>query len=157
MPTPTYTPLATVTLGSSASSVTFSSIPASYRDLIIIGAGSPSAGTNVLIRVNGDSGANYSFVYMLGTGSTTISGSASGASSAFADTFTNGNFTVQIFDYPVTDKSKTILTRSNGSTTQVNAYANRYALTDAVTSVSLTASGQTFSTGFTFSLYGIAS
>ncbi len=147
--------MATVTLTSSASSVSFSSIPATYRDLIIIGAGSPSAGTNVLIRVNGDFGANYSFVYMLGFSGGTLSGSATGQSAAFADTFPNGNFMVQIFDYPVTDKSKTILTRSNGGTAQVNAYANRYALTDAVTSVSLTASGQTFSTGFTFSLYGV--
>ena len=46
MPTPTYTPLATVTLGTSAASVTFSSIPATYRDLILIfdGTGSGSTG-----------------------------------------------------------------------------------------------------------------
>jgi hypothetical protein len=158
MPTPTYIALANTTVAVAATTITFSSIPATYRDLILVGAATPSASTNVLIRVNGDANGNYSYVYMLGFSGGTLSGSASGQTSGFADTFTGGsNFRIEFLDYSATDKHKTFLSRSNGNTTQVNAYANRYALNDAITSVSVTASGQTFSTGSTFALYGIAS
>ena len=34
--TPTYIPLATTTLGSASNSITFNSVPATYRDLIVI-------------------------------------------------------------------------------------------------------------------------
>jgi len=90
MPTPTYTPLATVTLGSTAASVTFSSIPATYRDLILIitaqRTGSP---VNVGMRFNGDSGSNYSSVFMTGTGSSAISGTVSGT-----------NVQLDVYPYP---------------------------------------------------------
>jgi hypothetical protein len=151
-----YIPLAAVTLASSTGTVTFSNIPATpYRDLVIVGAATPSGSTNVLIRVNGDSGGNYSFTYMLGFSGGAIAGNDSAATSGFADTFTSGsNFIVQFLDYSATNKHKTFLSRSNGNT-QVNAYANRYGLNDRITSVSLTCSGQTFQSGSTFNLYGI--
>jgi hypothetical protein len=57
MPTPTYTPLATVTLGTTAASVTFSSIPATYRDLIFVLSGLGGS-ANITLRYNGDSGSN---------------------------------------------------------------------------------------------------
>jgi hypothetical protein len=65
MPTPTYTPLATVTLGSSASSVTFSSIPGTYRDLILIfdGTGSGTTG-NLRMTFNGSTLSNFTDVRM---------------------------------------------------------------------------------------------
>ena len=72
----TYTPIATNTLGSAQASVTFSSISGSYTDLVlIINAGTSDASEqDCLIRVNGDTGSNYSATYMYGTGSSAASG-----------------------------------------------------------------------------------
>jgi len=76
--TDTYRPLATITLGSTASSITFSSIPATYRDLIIVGN---PLGAEAAARFNGDSGSNYNGVQMWGNGSNPLSSSFSATSS----------------------------------------------------------------------------
>jgi hypothetical protein len=57
-----YTALANVTLGSSAASVTFSSISQSYRDLVLVITATTSAVDNAFIRFNSDSGSNYNIV-----------------------------------------------------------------------------------------------
>jgi len=87
MPTPTYTPLATVTLGSATSSVTFSSIPATYRDLILIFDGTRTGNNNVQYRFNSDTGTNYSTVIAAGNGSGTTS-SAESLSFLFSTSYT---------------------------------------------------------------------
>jgi hypothetical protein len=64
MPTSTYTALANLTLGTAASSITFSNIPATYRDLILItSARSSTTATGVdaiFLRYNSDTGSNSS-------------------------------------------------------------------------------------------------
>jgi hypothetical protein len=160
MPTPTYTPLATVTLGSSASSVTFSSIPATYRDLIVVFAGTASELTELRLRLNGDTASNYSFVLMRGNGSITESLSSSPNTAIFAGgrlTTGQSNVLFNIMDYSATDKHKTVLGRDNNTGYGVVAVAGRYASTSAITSVNIGADSGTFSTGATFNLYGIAS
>jgi hypothetical protein len=74
--TPTHVLLNQITLAASSSSVTFSSITQIYGDLVIVITGSTTANADLGLRFNGDSGANYSFVYMGGNGSTTLSGTA---------------------------------------------------------------------------------
>jgi hypothetical protein len=72
MPTPTYKALATVTLGSSAATVTFGSIPAIYRDLVVVFNGGVvgTSNVNIFVAYNLDTtNANYSAVQMSGTGS----------------------------------------------------------------------------------------
>jgi hypothetical protein len=152
MPTPTYTPLATVTLGSSASSVTFSSIPATYRDLILVIRGSLNAGVGS-IRFNGDSGANYTRVGMYGDGSSAVSYSGTSA-----EVFNNPITSImQIFDYSATDKHKTYLDRDAVPSFAAIAMAGRWANTAAITTVAVIGTGGTFDSGTTFNLYGIAS
>jgi hypothetical protein len=157
MPTPTYTPLATVTLGSSASSVTFSSIPATYRDLIFIIDGNlVSSSDNVTVRYNGDSGSNYSSVEMSGNGSTTFSGTQSGTQASVGAAYTNrGTNIIQVMDYTSTDKHKTGISRFSTAGNAVGAFASRWANTAAVTSVRIGLTAQSFATGTTFSLYGV--
>ena len=166
MPTPTYTPLATVTLGSSASSVTFSSIPATYRDLILVcnwqNSGSASASR---LQLNGNTGSNYFGVWMNGTGSAAGSSSESSQTSARiagvsvgpANTYSNIAI-LQFIDYSATDKHKTVLSRYGSADTETQATASRYASTSAITSIRFfDILGQTFQTGSTFNLYGIVS
>jgi hypothetical protein len=164
MPTPTYTPLANVTLGTAIGTVTFSSIPATYRDLILVmnhKVNTSATSDNWFMRFNSDTGANYSFVRMYGNGSSAFSGS--GTSRTYIDNFLDptGSFTnnvFQIMDYSATDKHKTVLARENLASEQVIAKAHRWASTSAITSISLTGpdSGtDLFSVGSTFSLYGV--
>lgn len=159
MPTPTYTALATVTLGSTATSITFSSIPASYRDLVLVVNGKATATAALRIRVNGDTGNNYSWTRLIGE-----------AAGAFSDAVLNTNFldggnpsttegymsVTQFMDYSATDKHKTTLHRINfPNTTHVLANAGRWANTSAITSIQVY--NPTFAVGFTAALYGIAS
>jgi hypothetical protein len=163
VPTPTYTSLANITLGSSASSVTFSSIPATYRDLVLIHTGtSTNTSVNSLqIRVNGDSGSNYFGVVMASDNGTI--GSASFTDSGFIAGYTlntgpSGNI-AQIMDYSATDKHKTMITRNNTMPdSRVRSIAMRWANTAAITSLLCRIdSGASFNSGTTLALYGIAS
>jgi hypothetical protein len=162
MPTNTYTPLATVTLGGSDASITFASIPATYRDLILVINGSTTGNADFGLRFNGDSGANYSFVYMGGNGSGTASGANSGETQVVLDAYfwrstERSNLVAQIMDYSATDKHKTVLSRNSVASGGVDAFANRWANTAAITSVEVRVStgGQSFATGTTLSLYGV--
>ena len=156
MPTPTYTPLATVTLGTAAASVTFSSIPATYRDLIVVFKGAQNASsTTYIMRFNGDSASNYSQVLMTGNGSSPASSSSTPTGASFGIIGTGqSNILYQIMDYSATDKHKTVLTRTDDPAVQTVAFASRWANTAAITSVAIV-SGNQFIAGTTVSMYGI--
>jgi hypothetical protein len=164
-----YVALANVTLGSSASTVTFSSINSGYRDLVfILQLGTTSGGQDVNLRINGDTGGNYNGVSAEGWGSSTVQSlSYSGNSSLrlqrsiYTGTGLTLNAVVNFLDYSATDKHKSVIHRLNNTTeTTFNQpgtgmYASRWANTAAVTSVEF--SGATFIAGSTFALYGIQS
>jgi hypothetical protein len=156
MPTPTYVPLGTITLGSTASSVTFSSIPSTYRDLVLVHIGATSAEDQIRIRFNSDTGSNYSFVQMGGDsgGAFSTSGTLDGARVSFGSTGINSTI-VQIMDYSASDKHTTLLSRANKGAGDVRAHAARWANTAVVTTVSFYPITGTFSSGSTFSLFGI--
>jgi hypothetical protein len=154
----TYAPLATYTVtGSPDSEVIFSSIPAYYRDLILViqGGISPVGGVTVSVEVyiNGDT-SNGSLVFMRGDTGGDASGTATRIFASLGDE--NSMSIIQFMDYSATDKHKTVLIRdsSPGST---KANACRWASNTAMNSVTLTdAGGADFIVGSTFSLYGIA-
>lgn len=158
MPTPTYVPLATVTLASADASITFSSIPAEYRDLILIISGAVTASTvGATIRFNGDTGSNYTGVVAQGDGSSAVSGTLSGTFAEIGVLVTSQcNVICQIMDYSATDKHKTFLSRSNGAADRTRMTASRWADTSAITSVDVLTNLNQFAIGSTFSLYGIA-
>jgi hypothetical protein len=166
MPTQTYVALASETLATSASSVTFAGIPATYRDLVVVFAGtSTGTPTTVLTRLNSDTSSNYSNVMARGNGSnaasstTTTTGAWAIAQNEALGT-TQSNALVQIMDYSATDKHKTILSRGNNNNSagvSVEMTASRWATTSAVTTVQLVVTTNNFASGSTFALYGIAS
>lgn len=161
-----YTAIASQTLTSSASSVTFSSIPGTFRDLVlVIQAGSTSGGGDaVKMRFNSDSANNYSNVFMEGDGSTATSGTwttngiANSYNTVHFSSASNGSLLWQVMDYATTDKHKSTLVRSNRASSGVSGAAGRWANTAAITSVTLVYGdpGASFTSGSTFSLYGIA-
>jgi hypothetical protein len=162
MPTPTYTPLANVTLGTTASSVTFSSIPATYRDLILVSSVKFNTGGSngtLEFRLNGDSGSNYSYVFMQGTSSGAQSGAgtitvgvAGQGENSSGSSFSSSS--AQFMDYSATDKHKTVLARGDSPSTATQAWATRWANTSAITSILLTNS-QGYAIGSTFNLFGV--
>lgn len=164
MPTLTYTPLANITLSSSAASVTFSSISQVYRDLVLVIAGvaaTNSVQNSVKATFNSDTTAsNYYAVTMRGNGSATASSSYNVG--AFLEAFSTGiattgitNITASFMDYSATDKHKSYLSRFNDAGVATGAIAGRWANTSAITSIALSFDSGTWASGSTFALYGI--
>jgi hypothetical protein len=155
MPTSTYVSLATITLSSTDTSITFSSIPATYRDLIIVFNGTTSANIGVDVRFNSDTNsANYSRVFMYAP---PVSSTTGGPQEIFYSSTARTVATCQIQDYSATDKHKTVLSRMGAVDVIVGATALRWANNTAINSISLVPkSANSFSIGSTFSLYAIA-
>ena len=160
----TYSQISTTTLGSNQTTVTLSSIPATYTNLYLVISASNSAGNdNYLLYVNGDTATNYSATYLEGDGSTAYSGRwsnranipvARGASSTAGADQLNISFN----NYANTSVFKTVLARySLGATTgaRTSATAGLWRSTAAINSISISCSAGAIVTGSTFSLYGI--
>jgi hypothetical protein len=162
MPTPTYVPLATVTLASAVTNVTFSSIPATYRDLVIVASSLTSTDTIGRITINPASSQSYVYVAMRGNGSSASGIASAGlgagvlSSQATAGTSKRLQLGIQILDYATTNKHKTILSRGDEASTGVDGVLSRWVNTEAVTSVQVKAETGNWSIGGVFSLYGIA-
>jgi hypothetical protein len=162
LPSPTYTPLANVTLSSSASSVTFSSIPATYRDLVLVVEATSTSLAYGKLEINSDTGSNYSYVLMQGNGSAAASGSVGGVASGYFSPYDNPRFSTtahlsitQIMDYAQTNKHKTWISRGNRAADGVGAVAGRWASTNAITQIKLSPTSGNWASGSTFALYGI--
>jgi hypothetical protein len=160
----TYEPIATQTLGSTASSITFSSIPATYTDLVLVLAGGTDAASGWGLRFNSDTGSNYSRTYLTGTGSAASSGrdtnqtTADIAYNGILGNNTNYNSIVNIMNYSNTTTYKTAISRSNNAATGVDTNASLWRSTSAITTIEIktTTAGKIFNIGSTFTLYGIA-
>ena len=165
--TPTsFESIATATGTGSSGTITFSNIPQTYQHLQIrytlrMGA----AGDNVAMRFNSDSGANYTRHYLYGTGATATAGSSTGTTSIGVGSFYNGADTTQpnvgiidIHGYSSTTANKTVRVLSgidmNGSG-DIDLISGLWINTAAVSTISLSVAGNTFSTASTFALYGI--
>lgn len=163
MPTPTYTPLANITLGSATASVTFSSISQSYRDLVMVLFTKHTGNFDYTrVRINSDATSIYSHVTMRGTGSATGSSTSTenGIYAMLAISEVNTNFLtckLDFLDYSATDKHKTVLLRADQPTSATNTEAVRWASTSAISSLTIASNGSTFVAGTTMALYGIAS
>jgi hypothetical protein len=162
MPTATYTALANITLATAASTISFSSIPATYRDLLFIFSGTGSTTLQGRIRINGDTGSNYLFQRMSGSGSSASAaristGATSGTISTIAQATTTGalQMNINIMDYSATDKHKIILNRADQAANGTEAFINRWASVSAITSVEILTSTGNWAIGTTVALYGI--
>jgi hypothetical protein len=159
----TYTPLATTTLASPTSSYTFSSISGSYTDLVLIVSGSAdSTAFDAWIRLNSDSGSNYSSTNMYGTGTSALSQRESNVTFLRIDrqaTWRSGNRTmnrVNLMNYSNSTTYKTVITRGDAPADCVEAIVGLWRNTAAITSIQVgNDAGANFATGTTFTLYGI--
>ena len=167
----TYTPIYSQTLSATTSSITFSNIPTTFTDLVLVVTGIGTTGTTFpWMRFNGLSTNIYSDTQVYGISSGTGTGRRNAQSRGYIaeqvemGTTQIASTEVHILDYSNEATFKTYLARNNngaGSGTYVGteAIAGLAQLTAAITSITIgTASGGTdynFASGSSFTLYGI--
>lgn len=156
----TYDAIATTTLGSAVSSYTFTSIPSTYTDLIIVASNGTTSGSGVMtFQINGDTATNYSTTSLEGNGTGAVSQRQSNQAQAYIVGFQAASYTspyisiINFMNYANTSTYKTVISRSSSSA--ASAYVNLWRSTSAITSIQLTAPSTTFTAGSTFTLYGI--
>jgi hypothetical protein len=163
------------TLGSAAASVTFSSIPSTYTDLVLkVSARTDNSGARdyFTVNFNGDSATNYSQTiiytnngsgaYSTASSSTTALGAGYAfvdGSGATANTFSNLEMYMPSYATTKTKPSSTFASAENNSASSVwlSSNANLYRSTSAISSMTFTPyTGGNFLAGSTFYLYGIS-
>jgi hypothetical protein len=156
----TYTPIASVTLGASSSSVIFNNIPQTYTDLILVCTYSFSGTTNILGQWNGDTGNNYSYTYL--EGYTTVATSGRGSNTNIANLgYSNANqlsnAIIHFMNYSNATTHKTVLNRQNqtGTNTYLSMTTNLWRSTNPITLINIFCNTGTMAAGSTFNLYGI--
>lgn len=160
----TYEPIATTTLSTAASSITFSSIPSTYTDLKMVLVASAASNANFAFQFNSDGGSNYSQTRFAGDGS-----SASTLSQVnqtylqFSNYFYIGTtptmHTVDIFSYAGGSTFKTVIfdeiadiSGSGGICKKIGLWRSY----SAINNIYLYAQGAVnFAAGTTATLYGI--
>lgn len=163
----TYTPIATTTLTSTAGIITFSSIPQTYTDLVLIQSARVSSAYDITaIRVNSVT-SNYGGTYMEANGSSATSGRGSAEIALRAGyvpgTSYAGEWSAEIYNfmnYSNTTTNKTVLSRTNfvGSSVGFNVQAKVSSIptTSAITQITTQpVNGAVWAIGSTFTLYGI--
>lgn len=159
MPNNTYVALATTTLSSSQGLVSFTSIPQGYTDLRLVYNGTGSATVPFALQFNSDTGSNYSYTILYGSGSSAASTRGSNQTEGYlGNVWTDQNtIIVDIMNYSNTTTYKTQISRANSAGNRVAAWVNLWRSTAAITRIDITATGGgSYQTGSTFTLYGIA-
>lgn len=170
MPLPsTMTPIATNTLTTATASVTFSNLPQGYTDLVLVAAGKSSSTVNdydvIVMRLNGNTGTNYSYTAILGDGVNTASERGSNVSSmSIARLSSNKSFSgfdatiIHFINYSNTTTNKTVISRSNAPQEfyEVGSYVGLFRSTDAISTILIYPGvGASFASGSTFTIYGV--
>tara|TARA_R110000822_G_scaffold26544_3_gene79846 strand:+ start:427 stop:993 length:567 start_codon:yes stop_codon:yes gene_type:complete len=166
--------LETQTLASNAASITFTALDtlaAGYQHLQIRfaarSADSVTGARDLGIRLNGDTGTNYSYHNLRGTGSAVQALGGSTTNVMFQEEVFVGNSeasgifgsgVVDILDYNATSKFTTIRTLLgyNASSSRLALSSGSWRNTDAVTSVLLYPNSGSILAGSRFSIYGRA-
>jgi hypothetical protein len=150
----------------SGTSVTFSSIPSTYKHLQIrFTHKTATAGAQLRLQFNSDTGTNYSRHKLQGNGTTAAAtGNATvafmyiGSDGSGSDTTYLTTGICDIHDYASSTKNKTMRNivgiDKNGSG-DIALYSGAWYNTNAITSITITSDGANFASGSTFALYGI--
>ena len=169
----TNEPIATNTLGSAASTISFTSIPSTYTDLVIVVSARGTLSNHLYARWgNGsyDSATNYSNTGLWARSTTNDYGSARNTNFSFARlspftysvpnaASTFGTTIVHLQNYSNTTTFKTAITRC--AAIGANDYAgpevavNLWRSTSAINQIQFSLPSANFETGTTITLYGI--
>lgn len=171
-----YESIASTTLTSSNTTITFNSIPSTYQHLQIRALAKTTItslyGSDIIVRFNGTAGTSYATHSLIGDGSTAtgdsltnidgvyVRGSVMDDASSQTDMW--GVSIIDIHDYASTTKNKTVRAFAGIDGNTSNSYykvalsSGVYLSTSAVSSITIVATGGgTYKSGSTFALYGI--
>jgi len=162
--TATYDCIATTTLGSALSTISFTSISGSYTDLVLVfvGAQTNNAQGDLQFRFNSDTGTNYSRTILYGSGS--AAGSTRSTDNTFfrvntysyPDTVDGGTTQIlNIMNYSNATTYKTVLARGNSAASGLDATVGIWRNTSAITAIECYIDTGTLKSGSMFTLYGI--
>jgi len=164
MPTPTYDLISSSILGSSTTTVSFTSLPSTYRDLRLVIQGKATASSYyAFLRFNNDSSSTYRGMWMYGDGNNRAGNGAAdnkfqlGAQNSYWDSSNEVMVTIDMLDYRGSTKNRTILSRFSKGTGYVELFTGQILNTATATSVQITMNVGQFAAGSTFYLYGIVS
>lgn len=153
----TYEPIATNTLSSATSSVTFSSIPQTYTDLVLVVFGkNTSTADNFQLTMNNDTASNYSYVFFAGNGSSSSTGIAANATPMYVGNMPSSAFalnTIHINNYTNTTSYKTALSFVGGNNAQT--WVNSWRSNSAITTLKVGTGTGNYAIGSSFTLFGI--
>jgi len=163
-----YESIATVTVGSGGTqSITFSSIPATYKHLQLRTSHATNNTTNIYFRINGSTtAAEYGYHYIVGTGSGSVFAASdvshSNTYGVFAYNSNPSNFTAGVtdfLDYTSTTKNKTVRQlagQDNNGSGYIQLTSNLWINTAAITSLTILSTGGDYINQYSsFALYGI--
>lgn len=158
--------ISTTILTSTTSTVTFSSIPSTYKHLQLRITGGLATATNnqMLVRFNSDSGTNYAWHSLTGsdtsvtsTAGTTQSAISSGVVGYNANTFSAS--IIDILDYSSTSKNKTLRSlhgvNVSGGIVRVGLHSGLWLNTAAISTITISNNNASYAAGSRFTLYGI--
>lgn len=155
----TYTPISSTTLTSATNTISFTSIPGTYTDLVYVFEGTMTSGTDMMVQFNSDTGTNYSSTRLYGNGTSAVSSRQTSDTAfypAIGSLANRQSIIFHIMNYASTTTYKTGIDRANNPAANVGAHANLWRSTSAITRIDIIgASSGTFSIGSTFTLYGI--
>jgi len=150
----TYQPIASQTLSSAAASVTFSGIPQTYTDLVLVSNVSGSGGNaNLRVTLNSDTGSNYSTTALSGDGTSAVSNrSTSQTAMLVVQTGASLNgawttYTSHFMNYSNTTTNKTVLSRFSAAGSESTANVHLWRNTSAVTSITIATSTNNYASG----------
>ena len=168
----TYTLISSNVLSSTTASVTFSSIPATYTDLVLkcsVRLSDVSATATVKVWFNSDTANNYSLTFLRGSGSAVATNRTSSSpyfstgqadgNGATANTFTSAELYIPSYTVSQNKPFSSISAQEdNSSTAYIEARSGLWRNTAAMTSISLQPidAGISFLSGSSFYLYGIS-
>ena len=173
----TYKLIESQVLGSSAASVTFSAIPATYTDLVLkwscrTNSSSSYYNSNLEMLVNGSATSIYSYTLIRGNGSGASASAQNAAANTYlpitaganndtatANTFASGEVYLPNYNstaaykpfsiFAVTETNAAVYPLIIGQASLINS-------TSPITSLTVTAAGWSFVANSSFNLYGIS-
>lgn len=172
---PSFESIASATGTGSSGTINFTSIPSTYqhlqiRALVRFTNGATAAATTFQIQFNSDTGANYAFHLLYGTGASASTGNSTSEtfiSSGYVVPYnavssnTMGVIIIDIHDYKSTTRNKTVRTfggcdnNSGDNNFAVNLTSGLYMSTSAIDSIQLKNGAGNWTTTTQFALYGI--
>lgn len=174
--TNSYESISTYSLATTTSTITFSSIPTTYKHLQIrLMARTNGSGVDrgsMALKFNADTtAANYSYHYLGGDGSSAFAGAGAssgtnnyiGGISAYTGASSSASIfgvgIIDILDYADTNKHKTIRTLAgqdqNNTSGRISLNSGRYGSSSAITTIELIPEYGSFVQYSSFALYGI--